>query len=229
MSTAVDTLCELVNNLTFLFTVTLLVQLMAFGGACHIAVVSKKCGWWFLAAGIALITLRRVVSLNEVQASYLILFHAAIVLAGITLIFKCYSNEVDGLTELANSVPNMVTITDAAGEPIFLNKRWRHYTGLALVAMQERMWENIIHPDDLEEVVRAWNHALATAEPFEMDLRIRGENGRYRWFLSRAYPLRCRRGKVVRWYASCTDIHERKEGTLWLMRKAEEVSVGKTA
>lgn len=218
---------EIVNSLTFLSVATLLVQMLAFGGACHVAVISRKNGWWWLAAGIALVTMRRAMDLNEEQGSYLIAAHAVIILVGITSIFRSYSLEIDGLVELANTVPNMVAITDAAGESIFINRRWEAFTGMAVTDMQHGGWKRIVHPDDLERVATAWEHSLVTAEPFETDVRFRSEDGRYRWFLSRAFPIRCRRGIVVRWYASCTDIHQRKEGTLWLDRKAAEVSEGR--
>lgn len=220
-------LLDALNTLTCLFGATLLVQLLALGGACHIAVVSRKKGWWLLAAGTALIMTRRGFDLNAEQGAYIIAIHASATLVGIALIFRAYTEEIDGLVELANSVPNMVAITDGKGEPLFLNQRWRSYTGLSIASMSNRGWASVIHPDNLQGVIKAWDHSLETGSPFEMDIQFRGEDGQYRWFLSRAFPIRGKRGVIVRWYASNTDIHERKEGTLWLDRKSAEVNAGR--
>jgi len=229
VQTTVDILRELVNSLTFLSTATLLMQLLAFGGACHVAIVSKKNGWWLLALGIALVTLRRSMDMSAEQAAYLLALHAVTMLTGVTLIFKSYKEDIDGLVELANRVPNMVAIMDAQGEPVYLNQRWRDFAGIGLEGMRHGGWNRLIHPDDLDEAAKAWNHSLSAGTSMEVDTRFRSESGGYRWFLCRAFPIRSCQGAVVRWYASSTDIHERKEGTLWLAKKAEEIASGRKA
>src|SRR5262249_51356834 len=62
---------------------------------------------------------------------------------------------------------------------------------------------------DREPLVARWKESLATGSPYEMECRIRDKGGDYRWFLARALPVRSG-GKVVKWFGTCTDVHERK-------------------
>jgi signal transduction histidine kinase len=67
-----------------------------------------------------------------------------------------------------------------------------------------------VHPEDRDRIVRRLGASFASSEPFEEEMRIRRTDGEYRWFLSRAVPLRDKRGKVVKWYGAATDIEDRK-------------------
>src|SRR5580700_3420743 len=67
-----------------------------------------------------------------------------------------------------------------------------------------------VHPEDRDRIVRRLDASFASGEPFEEEMRIRRADGEYRWFLSRAVPLRDKRGKVVKWYGAATDIQDRK-------------------
>src|SRR2546427_10031623 len=73
---------------------------------------------------------------------------------------------------------------DGSGE--FLNKQWLDYTGLSTEATPGFHWESVFHPDDLENLMSAWRHHLASAEPIEVEARLRRFDGEYRWFLFRA-------------------------------------------
>jgi signal transduction histidine kinase len=68
----------------------------------------------------------------------------------------------------------------------------------------------IVHPEDLERHVDKWRTSLATGEPFDNEVRYRRADGQYRWFLTRAVPLRDERGKIRNWYGISTDIEDRK-------------------
>src|SRR5258708_14658068 len=68
----------------------------------------------------------------------------------------------------------------------------------------------IIHPDDLEKMRAARDRGIATGEPFELDTRLRGKAGIYRWFLARYNPL-VEEGRARRWYLTATEIESRKQ------------------
>ena len=72
-------------------------------------------------------------------------------------------------------------------------------------------WEAAVHPEDLKRYLEKWRASVATGEPFEQEVRFRrAADGEYRWFLTRAVPLRDARGKIVKWYGISTDIEDRK-------------------
>jgi len=93
------------------------------------------------------------------------------------------------------------------------NRAALEYTGLTLDALlaHEDVWPEVVHPDDLPEV-RAALQRLAEGVGSDVELRLRGKDGRYRWILARSAALRDEAGRVVRWFATGTDIDARKRG-----------------
>lgn len=213
--------------MSILWTTTLLAQVLALGGAIHIALISKQRGWWFLASGIALITARRLLSNDSESGPYLVALHALAMLIGITMIYRSHKKIVDDLTSLADCVPNMVSITNEKGEVVFVNKRWSEYSGITAEDLHGEKWKRFIHPEDVEHAATMWCESLASGRQLELDIRIKSAKGKFRWFLARSFPIRCTDGRIVKWYSSLTDIHELKEGTLWLERKSVEARANK--
>ena len=111
------------------------------------------------------------------------------------------------LWRLAEALPQLVWSADAAGTPDWFNQRWRDYTGQAAGA--ER-FEGVLHPEDQPAVEALWCGALARQAGFEVEHRLRRADGEYRWFLRRAVPLRDGDGAPLRWFATCTDVHDLK-------------------
>ena len=64
----------------------------------------------------------------------------------------------------------------------------------------------MFHPDDQERAWAVWQHSLATGEPYHIEYRLRHRSGHYRWVLGRAQPVRDGRGRIARWFGTCTDI-----------------------
>lgn len=105
-------------------------------------------------------------------------------------------------------IPQIAWTADATGENTYLNRRWFDYVGERAVAAEQIA--SRIHPDDLAAGFRAWERALATRQPLELECRIRNQAGEYRWMLGRALPSRDEQGEVVQWIGTYTDIHEHK-------------------
>ena len=113
---------------------------------------------------------------------------------------------------LAEAIPQIVWTANPDGWLDYYNQRWFDYTGLTLEQTRGWGWEPVLHPDDLQNCVQRWTHACATGEPYETEYRFkRAADGKYRWHLGRALPVRDADGAIVKWFGTCTDIHDQKE------------------
>lgn len=107
---------------------------------------------------------------------------------------------------LADSIPQLAWVADPDGSISWYNQRWYDYTGGNPDEMQGDGWRKVHHPDHIERVVATVERACDLAEPWEDTAPILGRDGNYRWFLSRAIPIRDSQGKLVRWFGTSTDI-----------------------
>ena len=115
------------------------------------------------------------------------------------------------LRDVIEAMPTMVWIAGTDGSNEFGNRRWQEYTGLSHERTFGSGWQDAVHPTDLKRHWEKWCASLASGEPFENEVRYRqAADGQYRWFLSRAVPLRDEHGKILKWYGVSTDIDERK-------------------
>jgi PAS domain S-box-containing protein len=108
-----------------------------------------------------------------------------------------------------NTIPALVWSTSPDGSLDFINQRWREI-GLSLDDLQGSEWIKVLHPDERAGVADRWRNAMETGTPYENIERVRGADGEYRWYLSRAQPLRDELGKIVKWYGADSDIEEQK-------------------
>jgi len=114
------------------------------------------------------------------------------------------------LRDVIETVPAMLWSTLPDGSLDFINHRWQEFTGLTAEDAVGWNWEAVVHPEDHGRYVADWRAALAAGEPIESEVRVRAANGEYRWLLVRNVPLRDELGKIVKWYGTSFDIHERK-------------------
>jgi PAS domain S-box-containing protein len=111
---------------------------------------------------------------------------------------------------LAEAMPQKVFTANAKGELDYFNRRWFEYTGLGFDSLKGFGWEDVVHEDDRAANVAAVQHALDQGEPLEIEHRIRAADGRYRWHITRAEPMRDASGAVTLWVGTNTDIHDLK-------------------
>lgn len=112
---------------------------------------------------------------------------------------------------LANTVPCFVWTTDPDGTITFANDAWFRYCGLT-PEQNARNWPELgLHPDDQARCVEQWTRALREGTPYEIEVRNRRHDGEYRWFLTRAVPVRDDRGRITAWFGTTTDIHDQKQ------------------
>ena len=112
---------------------------------------------------------------------------------------------------LANALPHIVWVSAPNGDLEYFNHCWLEYTGLTLEETKGWGWKPVIHPDDLQHTIDIWTGALERGETFETEYRFkRASDGEYRWHLGRAVPVTDSKGVIVKWFGTCTDIHDQK-------------------
>jgi PAS domain S-box-containing protein len=107
------------------------------------------------------------------------------------------------------TIPALVWTALPDGSLDFVNQRWEEI-GLTLDDLRDSEWIKALHPDERVEVADKWRIAVETGTPYENIERVRRADGEYRWFLSRAQPLRDELGNIVKWYGTDTDIEDQK-------------------
>lgn len=122
---------------------------------------------------------------------------------------------------LTETLPQLVWTCDPDGSCDFLSKQWADFTGLPSEQQLGSAWMKQVHPDDRPGLRAAWDAAVATGSEVHLEFRIRGHDGEYRWFDTRAVALRDESRQIVKWFGSNTDITER--------RRAEEQLRGQMA
>jgi formate hydrogenlyase transcriptional activator len=111
---------------------------------------------------------------------------------------------------IVDSIAGLVAMMTPEGEVEFVNNRVLEYFGKTLEELKGWATSDAVHPDELPQAVAAWTHSVETGDTFDLDERLRGADGTYRWFHIRGLPLRDTEGRIVRWYNLLTDIDERK-------------------
>ena len=115
------------------------------------------------------------------------------------------------LRRITDTIPQNIVILDPDGIPIYANRTTLDYTGLTLADVVSADFRaRVFHPEDLERVRDQREAALAAGVPFEFELRALSKEGQYRWFLTRYQPFHDEQGRLVSWYATGTDIDDRK-------------------
>ena len=118
------------------------------------------------------------------------------------------------LSSLADNIAQLAWMTDATGFVTWFNRRWYEYTGATVQQMKGLGWQWVHHPDHVARVMAKFRRHIASGAPWEDTFPLRSKDGEYRWFLSRAFPLRDHAGRIVSWFGTNTDVNAQ--------RKAEE-------
>ena len=111
---------------------------------------------------------------------------------------------------MADNISQFAWMANADGWISWYNRRWYEYTGTDLEKMQGWGWQAVHHPDHVERVTAKFAACVEAGEPWEDIFPLRSKEGEYRWFLSRAQPIRDRDGRIARWFGTNTDITEER-------------------
>lgn len=111
---------------------------------------------------------------------------------------------------LADSMPQMAWSCQPDGQTDYFNRRWEEFTGVESEEHYGDGWVEVLHPEDRARTAAAWERAVASGTPYEVEYRMRRHDGEYRWALVRGLPIKNEDGEVTRWFGTNTDIHERR-------------------
>lgn len=124
---------------------------------------------------------------------------------------------------ISNHIPPMVWTTTPDGSHDWFSDRWYEYTGLTPEQSLGHGWRLPFHPDDMPATSQRWAHSLATGDDYATEYRCRRRDGEWRWFLGRARPVKDDRGRITRWFGTCTDIHDAVEARENARRTREQL------
>jgi diguanylate cyclase (GGDEF)-like protein/PAS domain S-box-containing protein len=128
---------------------------------------------------------------------------------------------------LAEAMPQIVWITRPDGGNLYLNQHWMDYTGLTLEEGAGHGWSEPFHPEDQQRAWDAWQLATVTHGTYTVECRLRRADGAYRWWLIRGVPQRDAAGTILKWFGTCTDIHDLKliEAALFLEKERAQITL----
>jgi formate hydrogenlyase transcriptional activator len=132
-------------------------------------------------------------------------------LAALTKAFDEIARSEAELRTIIDAIPQLIVTLGADGNFLYANRAMHAYTGLPKAEMGSESFGKVFHPEDSERLRAERDAAIARGIPFEYERRVRRKDGQYRWFLVQFNPLLDERGEVIRWYATGTDIDDRKQ------------------
>src|SRR5882757_8221128 len=132
--------------------------------------------------------------------------------AALQTAFEQIKAEETELRRMTDAIASYIYVLRPDGTALYANQTVLDYIGLTLEDVQrEDHRARVFHPEDVERLREQRHEALALGKPFELEQRALGKDGNYRWFLVRYNPLRDDHGNIIRWYATGTDIEDRKQ------------------
>ena len=126
------------------------------------------------------------------------------------------------LLAFANSIPAIAWVARPDGYLERFNSQWEAVTGIPELQALGRGWTESIHPEDLPSAQEIWRGARGGIDPWEIEYRLRTDDGSYRWFLARAVPQVDAAGRVLKWFGTTTDIEDIRRASQTLKTAARQ-------
>lgn len=117
----------------------------------------------------------------------------------------------ENFRQLAELLPQKISQADEAGNLFYYNQSWLSYSGLSMEDLKNAGWEQVMHPDERDEIVERWQHSVKTGINFEMEMQLLNKNGEYKWHLSRASGIKDDEGNIVKWIGAAIEIQKQVE------------------
>ncbi len=127
------------------------------------------------------------------------------------------------LQQLIDAVPQHIFVLGPDGSCLYTNQVARDYHGLLPKDPQGDHLAMFVHPDDRDMVLSERQRLLSNGAPYELEARLLGKDGQYRWFLIRVSPSRDEQGRIIRWYGTRTEIEDRKRAEEKLRQDEREL------
>ena len=145
---------------------------------------------------------------DRVTLLQLLASQAAISLENASL-YSDLQREGRNFRHIVDTVPGFLCTMTARGQVEFINQGLLDYTGWT--PQQFTDWRPLLHPDEREMVMTRWVRSVETGDPYDIEHRILGADGVYRWFVVRGLTVRDTDGAIIRWYILITNIDERRK------------------
>ncbi len=129
------------------------------------------------------------------------------VLEQLNLMLAHKNQELDAIIHTA---PDIIFSRHPNGSRDYISDRFYDYTGAPAGTAHGMDWMEYVHPDDKEKATVEWTRCVESGANYEAEYRLRSRESLYRWFRARAVPIRNERGEIIRWYGTCSDIHDSK-------------------
>jgi PAS domain S-box-containing protein len=113
------------------------------------------------------------------------------------------------LDAIIHTAPDIIFSRKADGSRDYISDRFYDFTGAAPGSANGFGWLDYVHPEDYEKAMADWMRCVESGANYEAEYRLRSQDGSYRWFRARALPIRDDE-KIVKWYGTCSDIHDSK-------------------
>ena len=114
------------------------------------------------------------------------------------------------LDAIVRTAPDIIFSRQADGSKDYISDRFYDYTGAAPGSAKKFGWLDYVYPEDKEQAMTHWVRCVESGANYEAEYRMRSKGGVYRWFRARALPIRDDEGRIVKWYGTCSDIHDSK-------------------
>jgi PAS domain S-box-containing protein len=131
--------------------------------------------------------------------------------AALTRAFDEIAKSESELRTIIDAIPQLIIAIGTDGNFLYANQAVLEYTGLTKEEVRSEKFLEVFHPEDSERLREQRDVAISRGVPFEYERRVRRKDGQYRWFLTQYNPMRHGRGEIIRWYATGTDIDDRKQ------------------
>jgi len=131
--------------------------------------------------------------------------------SALTTAFEQIKKSEAELRTIIDAIPQLIIAIGIDGQFLYANQAVREYTGLTKEEVSSGGFREVFHPEDSERLREKRDAAILRGVPFDYERRVRRRDGQYRWLLVHYSPLRDEAGNVIRWYATATDIEDRKQ------------------
>jgi PAS domain S-box-containing protein len=133
--------------------------------------------------------------------------------AALGMAFEEISKSEGQLRQIVDTIPQTIVVLGPDGSVVYVNRTVLDYTGLSTSDLMETDFRpRVFHPEDMERLRETRRAGFSGEAPWENEVRVRGNDGLYRWFLIRYNPLLDEQGRLIRWFAAGTDIDDRRRG-----------------
>ncbi|HKS77052.1 MAG TPA: PAS domain-containing protein [Terriglobales bacterium] len=114
------------------------------------------------------------------------------------------------LDAIVRTAPDIIFSRQADGGRDYISDRFYEFTGAPSGSANGFGWTDMVHPDDRIRSMEEWMQSATSGQNYESEYRMRSKDGEYRWFRARAVPIRDHNGEILKWYGTCSDIHDSK-------------------